>query len=93
MLVKELLIWSVDKFFSIVYLLMFIRIALSWVRINSYNKYVVLIYQLTDPILEPFKRLISRFGIDTGMIDFSPIIAFFVLQLIENFIKRIIWLI
>ena len=93
MLVKELLIWSVDKFFSIVYLLMFVRIALSWVRINSYNKYVVLIYQLTDPILEPFKRLISRFGIDTGMIDFSPIIAFFVLQLIENFIKRIIWLI
>lgn len=93
MLVKELLIWSIDKFFSIVYLLMFIRIALSWVRINSYNKYVVLIYQLTDPILEPFKRLISRLGIDTGMIDLSPIIAFFVLQFIENFIKRIIWMI
>ena len=93
MLVKELLIWSIDKFFSIVYLLMFVRIALSWVRINSYNKYVVLIYQLTDPILEPFKRLISRLGIDTGMIDLSPIIAFFVLQFIENFIKRIIWLI
>lgn len=93
MLVKELLIWSVGKFFAVVYLLIFIRIILSWISINSYNKYVALIYQLTDPILEPIKRAISRFGIDTGMIDFSPIIAYFVLQLIENFIKRILWLI
>lgn len=89
---KELLIWSVDKFFSIVYLLIFIRLALSWIRVNSYNKYIALIYQLTDPILEPFRTLMSKFGIDTGMIDFSPIIAYFVLELIESLIKRIIWL-
>ena len=89
---KELLIWSVDKFFSIVYLLIFIRLALSWIRVNSYNKYIALIYQLTDPILEPFRTLMSKFSIDTGMIDFSPIIAYFVLELIESLIKQIIWL-
>ncbi len=89
---KNLLIWSVSKFFAIIYILIFIRIALSWIRVSSYNKYVALIYQLTDPILEPFKRLISRFGLDTGMIDFSPLIAYLVLQFIENIIKRIIWL-
>lgn len=90
---KELLIWSTGKFFTVIYILIFIRIALSWIRINSYNKYTVLIYQLTDPILEPFKRLISRFGLDTGMIDFSPLVAYLALQFIENLIKRIIWLI
>lgn len=72
---------------------MFIRIALSWVRVSPYNKAVNIIYQLTDPILDPFKSLIERFGINTGMIDFSPLIAYFVLQLIENLIIRILWMI
>ena len=85
-----MLIWSVGKFFGVIYLLIFIRIVLSWVRVNSYNKYVVLVYQLTDPVLEPFKNLMYRLGLQTGMIDFSPLIAYMVLQIIENFIKRII---
>lgn len=90
---RELLIWSIDKFFTVIYMLIFIRIVLSWIRTNSYNKYIVLIYQLTDPILEPFRRLISRFGLDTGMIDFSPLVAYLVLQFIENLIIKAIWLI
>lgn len=90
---RELLIWSIDKFFTVIYMLIFIRIILSWIRTNSYNKYIVLIYQLTDPILEPFRRLISRFGLDTGMIDFSPLVAYLVLQFIENLIIKTIWLI
>ncbi|NLN47708.1 MAG: YggT family protein, partial [Clostridiales bacterium] len=56
-----------------------------------YNKYIEIIFQLTDMILDPVRKLIERFGIDTGMIDLSPIIAYFLLQLIENSIKRIIW--
>lgn len=90
---KQILIWSVSKFFSIIYILMFVRIALSWVRVSPYNKVVNTIYQLTDPILEPFKRLIDRFGINTGMIDFSPLIAYLVLQFVEKLIIRTLWLI
>ncbi len=88
---KGLLIWSINKFFSIIYLLILIRIILSWVRVGSYNKYVAFIFQLTDLILDPFKKLIDRLGIDTGFIDLSPIVAYFVLQLIENALKKIIW--
>lgn len=89
---KSILIWSVSKFFSIIYILMFIRIALSWVRVSPYNKAVNIIYQLTDPVLEPFRRLIDRLGINTGMIDFSPLIAYLVLQFIENIIIRALWM-
>lgn len=91
-LLKSILIWSINKFFAILYLLIFIRVILSWVRVNSYNKYITLIYQLTDLILDPFRKLINKLGIDTGMIDLSPIIAYFALQLIENFLRRIVWL-
>ena len=90
---KQILIWSVSKFFSIIYILMFVRIALSWVRVNPYNKVVNTIYQITDPILEPFKRLIDRFWLNTGMIDFSPLIAYLVLQFVEKLIIRTLWLI
>jgi len=72
---------------------MFVRIALSWVRVSPYNKVVNTIYQITDPILEPFKRLIDRFGLNTGMIDFSPLIAYLVLQFVEKLIIRTLWLI
>ncbi|MCK9217868.1 MAG: YggT family protein [Firmicutes bacterium] len=88
---KGLLIWSISKFFSIIYLLILIRIILSWVKVNSYNKYIALIFQLTDFILDPFKRLIYRLGIDTGFLDLSPIVAYFVLQLVETALKRVIW--
>jgi len=89
---RGILIWSVSKFFSIIYLLMFIRILLSWIRVSPYNSLVNIIYQLTDPILEPFRNLIDRAGINTGFIDFSPLIAFFVLQLLESLIIRVLWL-
>ena len=89
---KIMLIWSINKFFSIVYLLILIRVILSWVRVNSYNKYVALIFQLTDIILDPIKNLMSKLGIDTGMIDLSPIIAYFLLQLMENALRKIVWL-
>ncbi|NLM42450.1 MAG: YggT family protein [Clostridiales bacterium] len=71
---------------------MFIRILLSWIRVSPYNSLVNIIYQLTDPILEPFRNLIDRAGINTGFIDFSPLIAFFVLQLLESLIIRVLWL-
>ncbi len=88
---KNMFLWSISKFFSVIYLLIFIRIVLSWVRINKYSKYFEIIFQLTDIILEPVRKLIGRLGIDTGMLDLSPIIAYFLLQFIENSIKKIIW--
>lgn len=89
---RGILIWSVNKFFSVIYLLILIRMLLSWVRINPYNRLVNIIYQLTEPILEPFRRLMDRTGINTGMLDLSPLIACLVLQLLENIIIRSLWL-
>jgi YggT family protein len=89
---RGILIWSVSKFFSVIYLLIFIRMVLSWIRLSPYNSLVNIIYQLTEPILEPFRRLMDRTGINTGMIDFSPLIAYLVLQLLEGIIIRALWM-
>ena len=44
------------------------------------NVVVDLIVQITDPVLEPLRRIIPT----TGSIDFTPLIAIFLLQMVGN---------
>lgn len=59
-------------------LLIVVRIVLSWVTSAS-NKLTRLLSRLTDPILEPFRRLIPPLG----MFDLSPIIVLFLLHFVQ----------
>jgi YggT family protein len=57
--------------------LMIIRVLLSWFpNINWYDPPFSILSQLTDPYLNLFRSIIPPLG----GIDFSPMIAFFVLQ-------------
>jgi YggT family protein len=57
------------------------RILLTWLpNINWYNQPFKFIRDITDPVLAPFSRLIPTIG----GIDFSPMLVFFVLQLLER---------
>jgi YggT family protein len=66
--------------------LIFIRIILSWVRVNPYQPVVKFIYETTEPVLGFFRKLIPP----VGMIDFSPIAAFFALKLLGTLIIRLL---
>ncbi|HYE80614.1 MAG TPA: YggT family protein [Clostridia bacterium] len=72
---KYVLATTVSYFFEFLNFMILIRVFLSWFNYNPNNKLIMLVFQLTDPVLEPFKRLSGRLGINTGMIDFSPIIS------------------
>ncbi|KJJ85107.1 Protein of unknown function YGGT [Candidatus Omnitrophus magneticus] len=73
--------------FNILYFVLVVRIILSWVGADIYNDIVQLVYKVTDPILEPFKRL----PLQTGNIDFSPILAFIVLSVLKSFIVNVLY--
>lgn len=77
----------ISLIFQLLYFAMLARILLSWIPHDRYHPIVQKLYAFTDPILEPFQRLIppGKLGI-----DISPIFAFFALNLIENFIYRLI---
>ncbi|HHT50053.1 MAG TPA: YggT family protein [Eubacteriaceae bacterium] len=80
-------------FFQLIYYLIFIRVILSWIRPNPRNQIVMLLYNLTDPILEPFRMLTYKLNIG-GMIDFSPLIAILAIQfIIHPLYNRLIFLI
>lgn len=72
---KIILATTVSYFFEFLNLMILARVLLSWFNYNPNNRIIVLLYQLTDPVLEPFKKLTSKLGLNTGMIDFSPIIS------------------
>lgn len=47
------------------------RALLSWVRPDPSNPFVRVLNSVTDPILEPLRRVIPRMG----MMDISPLVA------------------
>ena len=79
------LISLVNIFFTILYWMLVIRIVLSWMGVHpatTYNELLGALYQVTDYILIPFRKLPLQFG----MIDFSMIVAFIALQFLQRVI-------
>jgi YggT family protein len=61
---------------------------MSWLPVSGSNQLLnsamSFIYDVTEPFLAPFRRIIPM---SSGMpIDFSPILAFFVLGLIQSLV-------
>ena len=62
-------------------IVLLIRILITWIpNLDPYNPLVQILNQVTEPILEPARRLIPPIG----MIDISPIVVFFVLQILVS---------
>lgn len=72
----------IDIALQIVFFAILAQIVISWVAPNSYHPVVVLIRQLGEPIMAPFRRLIPPFG---GL-DFSPMIAILIIHILQNIV-------
>jgi YggT family protein len=62
------------------------RVLLSWFPdIDRSNPLVRLLYDLTEPVLEPIRRALPR----TGMFDLSPLIVFFGITILMQIIVAV----
>lgn len=59
-----------------------IRALLSWFPLSLDNPLVVFLFQITEPVLAPLRRIIPR----AGFLDLTPMIAIVVLQLVLQLI-------
>jgi YggT family protein len=83
-----LLATTLATFLQIYLVLMIFRVLLSWFpNINWYDPPFSILSQLTDPYLNLFRSLIPPLG----GIDFSPLIAFFVLQFGSDILIRLLF--
>jgi len=88
-----LLISAVSLFFEVLIYLILGRAILSWFVRNPYDtlgKIYSMVIQITEPILAPCRKLLSRFGM-MGTIDFSPILALIALSVIRRIVISLLW--
>lgn len=82
--VLGLLLWApiglFALFLKIWFFAMIISVILSWVAPGSQSPGAELAYQLSEPLLAPFRRVVPNLG---GL-DISPILAFIVIQLLQQ---------
>ena len=76
------LIGIFSLFLKIIFWSMIISVILSWVAPGSRSPGAELVYQITEPVLAPFRRWIPNLG---GL-DISPIFAFIAIQLIQGWV-------
>ena len=57
-------------------LLILARILMSWVQVDRGNAVVKLIFDLTEPILAPIRKILPS----SGMFDFSPMVAILLME-------------
>jgi YggT family protein len=72
----------VDLFFTLYTFLIIGRVFLSWARISPYHPIAEWIYRLTEPVIAPIRNMIPQ----TGMIDWSPTIAIFVVIIVRQIV-------
>lgn len=79
-LIYQAIVWVL----KIIQYAIFARVIISWLPISRDNQFIRLLYQITEPILAPVRNIIqkSSFG-KNMMIDFSPIIAFFLIGFVQ----------
>ncbi|MDP1808356.1 MAG: YggT family protein [Actinomycetota bacterium] len=83
----------VDEAFQIYSFLLLARIIMSWIPLPDspgLNTGVGFIYDVTEPFLGLFRRLLPMANIGGMGIDFSPIIAFFVLGLLRPVVIQVL---
>ena len=65
---------------NILWFAILIRVILSWFPVDPYNPIVRIIFEITEPVLAPFRRVIPRIG----MFDLSPLAAFLVISFLSQ---------
>lgn len=75
----NLVVSVIDVAFMVYTWLIIARIILSWVKHNPHHPAARFVYDLTEPFLSIFRRIIPSIG----MIDLSPIAAVFALQILR----------
>ena len=70
--------------FLVLWILLIARVLMSWVAPRGGGALVAFVYQATEPILAPIRRILPP----TGGIDWSPMIAMLLFSLLMRVVGR-----
>ena len=64
----------INMIFNVLEYAILIEVILSWVYAGRTNQYIEILHKVTEPILQPGRKIQERYFSNT-MMDFSPLIA------------------
>jgi YggT family protein len=74
----------VERLFQLVYVLLIIRVVLSWIpNVNYYHPVIHFIFRVTSLILDPIRRVVPP----VAGLDLSPLVAIVLLQLLLRVLR------
>ena len=88
------LIRAIQLFAEVLELMLVARALMSWFVRDQYStlgKIYVAIIRFTEPIVAPCRKALSR--LNTGMFDFSVLLAMLLIGAVSNILVRIIFMI
>ena len=78
------LTFIVERLFQLVYVLLIIRVVLSWIpNVNYYHPVIHFIFRVTSLILDPIRRVVPP----VAGLDLSPLVAIVLLQLLLRLLR------
>jgi YggT family protein len=86
----QFLIVVVNLLFQLASFAILARVIMSWlpmagVRIDEYHPIVRFLHQITDPFLEPLRHITTF-----GAMDFSPIAALILLEVVRRLLETLL---
>ncbi len=79
---ENVIVRFVEILGRVLFFALLVRVVLTWVNLSPTNPLVVIVYQITEPILAPIRRVLPRMG----MLDLSPMVALLLIWVIQNLI-------
>ncbi|MBI3318725.1 MAG: YggT family protein [Candidatus Omnitrophica bacterium] len=75
---------GVNAFLTLYTWVIIARVLIGWVSPDPFNPIVQFLVRATDPVLEPFRRIIPPLG----PVDISPVVALLLLQVAQGFLVK-----
>lgn len=76
----------INLFVFVYNILLLGRVILSWINPHPTKGFGLLLVELTEPVLLPIRRVLPR----SQVFDFSPLVAFVILQLLAELANRVL---
>ncbi|MCL5256459.1 MAG: YggT family protein [Chloroflexi bacterium] len=84
---QEFLYTLINWLLTILYIAVIGRALFSWFDPQFRNPIGRLLFDITEPILRPIRSILPR----TGMIDISPIVAIFLIYILQTLLNNILF--
>lgn len=91
---KIILMRAISWFADLIIMALCARAILSWFARNPYSpagKAYSVMVKLTEPVVSPCRELLYKLNVNTGMLDFSLLLAFFLVRIVARILMLLVY--